>query len=1204
MNRFYLLIVFLFGLLYSLDAQTSLMGRIKDDKDQTIIGATVLLFKDGVQKEGTVTDEFGNYQFSNIDPGNYNMQVTMLSFSKQIITNVVVFAGKSNRVDVNMNPESQTLDEVTITEHKVPLIEQDNTTQGTTVTAEQIKNSPLKNITAIASTSAGVSTGNSGDISIRGSRPGATTYIIDGVKVSGAYIPPNEVEQLQVITGGLEAQYGDVTGGVLVASTKGPSRLFSLYVDGETSKYLDAYGRTELNASTSGPIWKKDNKSIIGFRLAGRFIHHDDDGASFEPIRYIKESELKRIEANPVRRIGATNFNEAEFNTLAITEWSKARKNEQSDNLDLNGKLDFRLAPSMSLQLGGGFTNSKNRFAPSRQWAFANYENNPFSYFDRYRANARFRHRLGNENIAEKGFIQNVSYTLIGGYEKEKSHTEDYRHKDKIFDYGYVGQFHLLDSVPLTFNTATERWEQATGFVTYADPNNPLYTPGSQNPILSNFNNSLDSIDKIYPQTVFNNNGSTNSTYNSIHNIYSNVGRVYNTYNKAESDDITGRVDIGFDLVGNKAKSGRHNILLGFLYQQNVERSYNLAPSGLWTLANQLANTHFGSLDSTSVRGNWTDPDGNVVTLYNPTVENSSGSLFYKKLREKLGVPLTDVVHIPNLTPDQLSLDMFSAEELYRNSYINFYGYDYLGNKVTNANFNDFFTDTIAGYNNVKKFTIAPFTPSYQSFYLQDKFQAKDVIFRIGLRIERYDANTKVMNDQYSLYPILTAKEFYAKRNEEIPTNINPDSKVYTSSASTDGTAVVYRLEDTWFDKNGIQTNTPFTSNADIHPAFKLENGDPVLKPDISRNSYDPNRSFRDYIPQVTFSPRIAISFPISKDANFFGHYDILVQRPNAGNYANPFQFYLWETATDIPNPDLKPEKTIDYEVGFQQALGEQSALKLSVYYKEIRDLIQSTYLNNTANNTGRMLTYRNIDFSTVKGLQLQYDLRRLGNVSLQANYTLQFADGTGSDPNTQRNIAKNGSVRILSPLDFDERHAFKLIMDFRYEDGKRYNGPVWFGADVFSNAGVNLAATAISGRPYTKEQKPEQFGSSGSIGTYNGARYPWNYNLDLRIDKSFYLNKSNVNHQLPVTVYVRITNLLNTRNVFGLYKATSSPDDDGYLKTIFGQAAFRDYEVNDVAASQGRTLQEYVNTYNWLMYNPGFFNGPRRIYLGLNFNF
>ena len=453
-------------------------------------------------------------------------------------------------------------------------------------------------------------------------------------------------------------------------------------------------------------------------------------------------------------------------------------------------------------------------------------------------------------------------------------------------------------------------------------------------------------MSRTVPSLAYARNGFLNTTYDNIFNIYSNVGQVYNTINKGESDIYSGRVDIGFDLAGRNSEKGVHSLLLGFLYQQDVNRSYSLSPFGLWRLADQLANTHFGDLDTTSVRGYWTAPDGSIDTLFNPAVTNQSGSLFYRKVRERNNIALTDYVHIHNMTPEQLSLDMFSAEELYRNEYISFYGYDYLGNKIASTNFNDFFTDTIVGYNNVKKFTIAPFSPNYGSFYIQDKFQARDVIFRLGLRLERYDANTKVLRDPYSLYPIMTAKEFYDGRGEAIPQNINPDAVVYKSGPGVDAGAVAYRQDDIWYDANGLQTSIPFSSNADIHPAYKLEGNDPVLKPDISRNNYDPNRSFRDYIPQVTFSPRIAISFPISDQANFFGHYDILVQRPTAGNFVNPFNYYLWESEEEIGNADLKPEKTIDYEVGFQQALGKQSALKLSAYYKEIRDLIQLSLIH------------------------------------------------------------------------------------------------------------------------------------------------------------------------------------------------------------------------------------------------------------------
>ena len=42
-----------------------------------------------------------------------------------------------------------------------------------------------------------------------------------------------------------------------------------------------------------------------------------------------------------------------------------------------------------------------------------------------------------------------------------------------------------------------------------------------------------------------------------------------------------------------------------------------------------------------------------------------------------------------------------------------------------------------------------------------------------------------------------------------------------------------------------------------------------------------------------------------------------------------------------ISNPNLRPEKTIDYELGFQQVLSKTSSLKISAFYKEMRDMIQ-----------------------------------------------------------------------------------------------------------------------------------------------------------------------------------------------------------------------------------------------------------------------
>jgi A-macroglobulin complement component/TonB-dependent receptor-like protein/MG2 domain-containing protein/alpha-2-macroglobulin family protein/A-macroglobulin receptor len=103
------------------------------------------------------------------------------------------------------------LSSVVVTGYKVPLIEQDNTTQGGTLTSDQIRNLPTKNISSLAAVTAGLSQQDEGDaITVKGSRANATDYYIDGIRVSGSgmLIPASEIDQIQVITGGIEAKYG------------------------------------------------------------------------------------------------------------------------------------------------------------------------------------------------------------------------------------------------------------------------------------------------------------------------------------------------------------------------------------------------------------------------------------------------------------------------------------------------------------------------------------------------------------------------------------------------------------------------------------------------------------------------------------------------------------------------------------------------------------------------------------------------------------------------------------------------------------------------------------------------------------------------------------------------------------------------------------------------------------------------------------
>ena len=126
---------------------------------------------------------------------------------------------------------------------------------------------------------------------------------------------------------------------------------------------------------------------------------------------------------------------------------------------------------------------------------------------------------------------------------------------------------------------------------------------------------------------------------------------------------------------------------------------------------------------------------------------------------------------------------------------------------------------------------------------------------------------------------------------------------------------------------------------------------------------------------------------------------------------------------------------------------------------------------------------------------------------------------------------------------------------------------------------------------------RPNRFGASGNQGTINGNRLPWRSNVDMRIDKTFNLAAKG-KKPLNVNVYFRVANLLDRKNVTGVYGYTGSATDDGYLASIEGQSF-----VNGISG-QGRSLQGYLNSYSWAMLNPNRFTLPRRMYVGASFGF
>jgi outer membrane receptor for ferrienterochelin and colicin len=157
-----------------------------------------------------------------------------------------------------------------VVSYKVPLIDKDGGASGGTVTREDLARMPGRSAASIASTVGGVQSDANGNItSVRGSRSGSTFYYIDGIKVRGSTsLPKSAIEEVSVMTGGVPANFGDATGGIISITTRGASRQYfggfeavtSGFAIGEDVYGLDNNGYNLFEGVFSGPLlMKKDS---------------------------------------------------------------------------------------------------------------------------------------------------------------------------------------------------------------------------------------------------------------------------------------------------------------------------------------------------------------------------------------------------------------------------------------------------------------------------------------------------------------------------------------------------------------------------------------------------------------------------------------------------------------------------------------------------------------------------------------------------------------------------------------------------------------------------------------------------------------------------------------------------------------------------------------------------------------------------------
>ena len=313
-------------------------------------------------------------------------------------------------------------------------------------------------------------------------------------------------------------------------------------------------------------------------------------------------------------------------------------------------------------------------------------------------------------------------------------------------------------------------------------------------------------------------------------------------------------------------------------------------------------------------------------------------------------------------------------------------------------------------------------------------------------------------------------------------------------------------------------------------------------------------------------SPRFGISYPVTDKTVFhfgYGHY---FQRPE-------YQFIYKSIADEnyrenvimnyvsgngrFGNPDLKPEKSIQYEFGLSNQLLEDYLLNVSVYSKKYTNLV-GTRTFYPAEET--YVLHINEDFAFNNGLEIQLRKMRGRNIYGELNYTYAVAEGSSSRPleRVGDDEANRQSLKFF-PLNFDQRHNVNAYLTLQYNDNE---GPALSGLHLFEKFRTSFIFQYGSGLPWTA-------GIRGTTETYeiNNKRLPGTWSIDMKVDRE--IDFGNV----TIAPYLEIYNLTDRKNVVSVDSFTGKPD---YI--------------------EGRTYEWAADPENW--------GPPRLIYLGIRFQY
>lgn len=359
MHKLLLIIIFLAA--YIFPGETGkIRGKITDQTTgEALFGVNIIL--EGTNY-GAASDIKGEYLINNIPPGDYAVVISALGYQKKKIVNVKVSSDFTTRLDAVLASESIEIDEVVV-EAQAPLIRRDLTSSQTTIDASTISNLPVESIGQLLVLQAGVTQGVGGDIHIRGGRSSEISYTVNGVPISNPFdnsstvrIATNAIQELSVISGTFNAEYGNAMSGIVNTVTKeGGAQYkghFAFYTGDHMSSRSDKFSNIDKIKLT--------NNMVSEFTLGGpipelpltffsSFRYDEDDGWLYGKRQQNPWDSvfINQFDPNDVRLASSGN------GAIVPMNWNITRSG--------TFKLTYKPLPGMKISYDGIFSSRNSQ---------------------------------------------------------------------------------------------------------------------------------------------------------------------------------------------------------------------------------------------------------------------------------------------------------------------------------------------------------------------------------------------------------------------------------------------------------------------------------------------------------------------------------------------------------------------------------------------------------------------------------------------------------------------------------------------------------------------------------------------------------------------------------------------------------------------------------------------------------------------------